>query len=120
MGRKRVYFNPLNAELNPICHFLSLLGNHPILHVSRIRVKELHLLPIKKNEMGGAYGTYAERRGACRVLVGKTVGKRQLGKPRLDGRIIAIWIFKKCDVGHDPRSPPPGAAASPKLLTNVT
>jgi len=32
-------FNPLNAELNPICHFLALLGAHHILHVSRIRVK---------------------------------------------------------------------------------
>jgi len=32
--------NPLNAELNPICHLLALLGAHHILHVSRIRVKE--------------------------------------------------------------------------------
>jgi hypothetical protein len=31
-------FNPLNAELNPICHFLALLGAHPTFHVSRIRV----------------------------------------------------------------------------------
>jgi hypothetical protein len=31
--------NPLNAELIPICHLLALLGAHPILHVSRIRVK---------------------------------------------------------------------------------
>jgi hypothetical protein len=31
--------NPLNAKLNPICHFLALLGAHLILHVSRIRVK---------------------------------------------------------------------------------
>jgi hypothetical protein len=31
--------NPLNAELNPICHLLTLLGAHHILHVSRIRVK---------------------------------------------------------------------------------
>jgi hypothetical protein len=31
-------FNPLNAELNPICHFLALLGAHHILYVSRIRV----------------------------------------------------------------------------------
>ena len=31
--------NPLNAELNPICHLLGLLGAHHILHVSRIRVK---------------------------------------------------------------------------------
>ena len=29
---------PLNAELNSICHLLTLLGAHHILHVSRIRV----------------------------------------------------------------------------------
>ena len=33
------FFNPLKAELNPIFHLLALLGVHPILHVSRIRVK---------------------------------------------------------------------------------
>jgi len=32
--------NPLNAELNPVCHMLALLGAHHILHVSRIMVKE--------------------------------------------------------------------------------
>jgi len=32
------YINPLNAELNPTCHLLVLLGAHHILHVSRIRV----------------------------------------------------------------------------------
>jgi len=31
--------NPLNAELNPICHLLALLGAHHILHVSKIGVK---------------------------------------------------------------------------------
>ena len=30
--------NPLNPELNPICHLLALLGIHHFLHVSRIRV----------------------------------------------------------------------------------
>ena len=30
--------NPLNTELNPICHLLTLLGAHHILHVSRVRV----------------------------------------------------------------------------------
>ena len=34
----KYYFNPLNAELNPICHLLALLGAHHILHISRIRV----------------------------------------------------------------------------------
>jgi hypothetical protein len=32
--------NPLNAQLNPICHLLALLGAHHILHVSRIGIKE--------------------------------------------------------------------------------
>ena len=31
-------FNPLKAELYPICHLLALLGAHHILHVSRVRV----------------------------------------------------------------------------------
>ena len=35
----RTVLNPLNAELNPICHLLALLGVHHFLHVSRIRVK---------------------------------------------------------------------------------
>jgi hypothetical protein len=33
------HINPLNAELNPICHLLGLLGAHHILHISRIKVK---------------------------------------------------------------------------------
>ena len=37
------YINPLNAELNPICCLLALLGAHHFLHVSRIRVKSLTL-----------------------------------------------------------------------------
>jgi hypothetical protein len=35
---RSVQFNPLNAELNPICHLLVLLGAHRILHVSGVRV----------------------------------------------------------------------------------
>jgi hypothetical protein len=36
-----VRINALNAELNSICHLLALrvLEVHPILHVSRVRVK---------------------------------------------------------------------------------
>jgi len=34
------YFNPLNTELNPICHRLALLEARRILHVSRIRVND--------------------------------------------------------------------------------
>jgi len=36
---KSVLFNPLNAELNPICHFLALLGGATIVVVSRLKVK---------------------------------------------------------------------------------
>ena len=32
-------FNPLNAELNPICHLLALLRGATIVDVSRLRVK---------------------------------------------------------------------------------
>ena len=35
---KHVALNPLNAELNPVCHLPELLAAHHILHVSRIRV----------------------------------------------------------------------------------
>ena len=31
-------FNPLNADLNHICHLLALLGAHHIFHVSGLRV----------------------------------------------------------------------------------
>jgi len=35
--------NPINPELNPICHFLALLGAHHILHVGRIKINESSL-----------------------------------------------------------------------------
>ena len=34
-----ITFNPLNVELNPICHLLALLGGATIVVVSRLRVK---------------------------------------------------------------------------------
>ena len=47
----RIFFaktnlNPLNTKLNPICHLLALLGAHPILHISRIRVNVLYVVRI--------------------------------------------------------------------------
>ena len=41
----------LNAELNPICHLLELLGAHRILHVFRIRVKLRLFSKSQKNIM---------------------------------------------------------------------
>jgi hypothetical protein len=40
---------------------------------------------------------YGERRGVCRVLVGKPEGKGPLGRPRHIGRIILKPIFQKWD-----------------------
>jgi hypothetical protein len=52
-----------------------------------------------KNEMGRAHSAYGERRVVCRILVGKPEGKKPLGRPVIDGRIILRWIFRKWDVG---------------------
>jgi len=35
IGTSDDHINPLNAELNPICHLLALLGAHHILHIRR-------------------------------------------------------------------------------------
>jgi len=43
-----VSVNPLNAELNPICHLLALLEAHHILHISRIGVNRPWLLFVHK------------------------------------------------------------------------
>jgi hypothetical protein len=54
--------NPLNAELNPICHLLALLGAHHIPHVSRIRVKQaMSLLSRPDDEYDGLGKTYAAK-----------------------------------------------------------
>jgi hypothetical protein len=45
--------------------------------------------------MGGACGTYGERRGVYRVLVGRPDGKRQLKNVGLYVMIILKCIFKK-------------------------
>ena len=49
--------------------------------------------------MGGACSAYGERRGLCRILVGKLEGNMPLGRPVIEGRIILRWIFRKWDMG---------------------
>jgi hypothetical protein len=40
--QRNYFINPLNAELNTICHLLALLEAHHILHVSGIRVNTFY------------------------------------------------------------------------------
>jgi hypothetical protein len=42
---KPAYINPLNAELNPICHLLALLGGATKVVVNRLRVKLAQMKP---------------------------------------------------------------------------
>jgi len=46
-----MHFNTLNAELNPICHLMALLGAHHIIHVSRVRVNAYSRLTVQKNTL---------------------------------------------------------------------
>ena len=46
-------FNPLNAELNPICHFLALLGGATTVVVSRLRINGRFMLTFKSSDTEG-------------------------------------------------------------------
>jgi len=52
-----------------------------------------------ENEIGGECSTYGGGGGVYRVLVRKPEGKRPMGDPDVDGRIILRWIFRNWDVG---------------------
>jgi hypothetical protein len=54
---------------------------------------------IETNGMDGARRSDGEGRGVYRGLVEKPEGKRPMGRPSVDGRIIIRWIFRKWDLG---------------------
>ena len=68
-------FNPLKAELNPICHLLALLGGATIVVVSRLRVKGLCVLGGEYLRFGGTYTSiFASALKMEAVCVSKTLG----------------------------------------------
>jgi hypothetical protein len=70
------FINPLNAQLNPICHSLALLGAHHILHVSWIRVKKQRL-----NWLGHVE-RMTEDNIVQKIKRWKPMSKRPIGRPK--------------------------------------
>jgi len=65
-------------------------------------LRDLYSLPnivrvVKSRRMSlaGHVARMGEGRGVHKILVGKPEGKRPMGRPRVDGRIILRWIFGK-------------------------
>ena len=58
-------------------------------------------LVIKSRRMrwAGHVARMGERRSVFRVLMGKPEGKKHLGEPYVDGKIILRWIFRNLDLG---------------------
>jgi hypothetical protein len=50
--------------------------------------------------MGRTCGTYRERRGAYRALVGKREGRNHLEDRGVNGWMILKWIFETLDGGE--------------------
>ena len=87
----RRVFGPMRDEVT---------GEWRKLHKEELR--DLYSLPnivrvVKSRKVGWAEHVVrmGEGRGVHRVLVGKPEGKRPLGNPDADGRIILRWIFRK-------------------------
>jgi len=80
-GRQPI-FNPLNAELIPICPLLALLGAHHIFHVSGLRVNVAiydavspsywHILLIKNSNNVDRTRIKAVFAGSWRIIIGQT------------------------------------------------
>ena len=56
---------------------------------------------IKSNKMGRVCGTYGGRRRAYRMLVGKTEGKRALGRPSRRWEDNRQMDFQEVVSGHE-------------------
>jgi hypothetical protein len=55
----------------------------------------VRVIKSRRMEWVGHVTRMGERRGVYRVLVGTLRGTGHLGDPRVDGRIILRWIFRK-------------------------
>jgi hypothetical protein len=60
----------------------------------------IRVTKLRRMRWAGYVAHLGEKRGAYRILVGRPEGRRPLGRPRHNGRIILKWI-KKWDGGMD-------------------
>jgi hypothetical protein len=73
--------NPLNAELNPICHLLALLAGATIVVVRRLWVKRLALYTLATHDMDKIVATFDPETGQ--------VHKNEQGK--LEVQVVVDW-----------------------------
>ena len=65
-----------NSEIHALCSSSDIIGN----------------LKSRRLMWAGHVARMEQSRNAYRILVGKPEGKRSLGRPRRDGRLILKWI----------------------------
>jgi hypothetical protein len=94
----KINFNPLNAELNPICHLLSLLGAHPIFHVSGLRIKFHHVVFLwlislyskiqKRTELFFCNTFLSDKWKSCSIIIFVNNNEEHFSSPKL------VWPFQ--------------------------
>jgi hypothetical protein len=77
--RKILVFGPMRGEVTVVWRRLHSEDLHGFYFSANIFSDN----QIKENEMGVVCSTHGERRGAFRVLVGRSEGKRRVRRPRL-------------------------------------
>jgi len=90
----RDVFNPLNAELNPICYLLALLGAHHFLHVSRIMVKSV-AARLLRSWVRIPPGAWIFVCCECRVLSGRGLCDELITRPEESYRRCCVVV---CDL----------------------
>jgi hypothetical protein len=89
-GFSIVFFSPLNATLNPICHMLALLGAHHILYVSRIRVNDY------SDFLGGGGWWHHTSPLLCKWEVTTTLSYIQLAPFLQNKSDMCLLAYRKC------------------------